>query len=378
MRWDILTGEYPPQAGGVSDYTRVVAVGLATAGDDVHVWAPACSGTAPRSEGVVVHRLADRFGARSRAELTITAGTAGTHLWLVQYVPHAFGWKAMNLPFCLWLWSRRRDPVWVMFHEVVFPWGWQRPVRYNGLALITRLMAFLVVRASQRVFVSIPAWEPLIRRWGLRHGTVTWLPVPSTIPASVDPTAVDAARQSLADGRQSFLLGHFGTFGPMIKSLLQGILPGLLARDSRRRAVLLGRGASAFGTNLVREVPELTGRVHALDGLSGEGVAAHLAACDLLLQPYPDGVSSRRTSVMASLALGLPIVTTRGPSTEPVWGESDAVALAPVSSPSAFMTAAEDVLTDPRRRSGLCNRAAALYRDRFAPERTIAVLRSPF
>jgi len=39
-RWAILTGEYPPQPGGVSDYTRLVAEGLAVGGDEVHVWAP--------------------------------------------------------------------------------------------------------------------------------------------------------------------------------------------------------------------------------------------------------------------------------------------------------------------------------------------------
>ena len=40
MQWHILTGEYPPQPGGVSDYTRMVAEGLAAAGDEVVVWAP--------------------------------------------------------------------------------------------------------------------------------------------------------------------------------------------------------------------------------------------------------------------------------------------------------------------------------------------------
>ena len=39
-RWAILTGEYPPQAGGVSDYTRLVAEGLAAVGDEVAVYAP--------------------------------------------------------------------------------------------------------------------------------------------------------------------------------------------------------------------------------------------------------------------------------------------------------------------------------------------------
>ncbi len=40
--WQIVTGEYPPQPGGVSDYTRLVARGLAGAGDRVEVWAPPC------------------------------------------------------------------------------------------------------------------------------------------------------------------------------------------------------------------------------------------------------------------------------------------------------------------------------------------------
>jgi hypothetical protein len=31
LRWHIITGEYPPQPGGVSDYTRLVARGWQTA-----------------------------------------------------------------------------------------------------------------------------------------------------------------------------------------------------------------------------------------------------------------------------------------------------------------------------------------------------------
>jgi glycosyltransferase involved in cell wall biosynthesis len=380
LRWDILTGEYPPQLGGVSDYTHLVAVGLARAGDDVHVWAPVCPGSVPASDGVVVHRLADRFGVRALTELRATAriGARVDHRWFVQYVPHAFGWKAMNLPFCVWLWSRRRDPIWVMFHEVIFPWGWRRPLRHNALALVTRLMAFLVIASAQRIFVSIPAWELLIRRWGRHRRAVTWLPVPSTIPPLVDAAAVAAVRRTVTAGQEAFVVGHFGTFSPAVKGFLYAVLPGLLVGDSRRRAVLLGRGADAFATDLRRAKPGLRERLHAFDSLSAEAVAVHLAACDLLLQPYPDGVSSRRTSLMAGLALGLPIVTTRGPLTEPVWGQTEAVVLVPVSSPSAFVAAAEDVLADHPKRTDLRRRAAALYRNQFAPDRTIAALRAPF
>ena len=38
--WHIVTGEYPPARGGVSDYTFAIANGLASAGDEVNVWCP--------------------------------------------------------------------------------------------------------------------------------------------------------------------------------------------------------------------------------------------------------------------------------------------------------------------------------------------------
>ena len=53
-RWHLITGEYPPRLGGVSDYTRAVAAGLALNGCDVHVWCPD-SGKPPLDPGVTVH-----------------------------------------------------------------------------------------------------------------------------------------------------------------------------------------------------------------------------------------------------------------------------------------------------------------------------------
>ncbi len=54
----LLTPEYPPAIGGVGDYARQVAQGLAEAGDDVHVWCPgengreSSGGPGPRSSHV--------------------------------------------------------------------------------------------------------------------------------------------------------------------------------------------------------------------------------------------------------------------------------------------------------------------------------------
>src|SRR5580704_14787370 len=55
LAWHIITCEYPPLTGGVSDYTFQVAGGLAAQGDEVHVWHPEHPVPAPSLEGVTVH-----------------------------------------------------------------------------------------------------------------------------------------------------------------------------------------------------------------------------------------------------------------------------------------------------------------------------------
>src|SRR5713101_9172419 len=63
--WHLITGEYPPQPGGVSDYTRLVAIELARAGDLVNVWAPGTVASESVEEGTIVHRLPGHFGPKA-------------------------------------------------------------------------------------------------------------------------------------------------------------------------------------------------------------------------------------------------------------------------------------------------------------------------
>ena len=104
-RWAILTGEYPPDPGGVSDYTRLIARELVRMGDGVCVYAPSQPGPVDSDDaGVRVHRLPGVFGPLSLSKLdAMLARAPRPDRILVQYVPHAFGYKAMNVPFCAWL-----------------------------------------------------------------------------------------------------------------------------------------------------------------------------------------------------------------------------------------------------------------------------------
>jgi glycosyltransferase involved in cell wall biosynthesis len=373
--WHLVTGEYPPQAGGVSDYTWLLAKGLAEAGDAVEVWAPFCQGRPTSVPGVTVHRLPGHFGPRALAQLgTALSRRSGGRL-LVQYVPHMYGWKAMNLAFCSWLLLRCPVSPWVMFHEVAFPVRAGQPLRHNVLGAVQHAMASLVARAAARVFVSIPAWEGLLRRLAPLKAPVTWLPIPSTVALDADAAAVAAVRARLAPGPGGLVLGHFGTFGGPVARPLTAALESLLAAAPGRVALLLGRGSEAFAGQFLDRRPSLRGRVQATGELRAGAVAAHLRACDVLLQPYPDGVSSRRTSFMAGLALGCPTVTTLGPLSEPLWQRQDLAEAVPVEAPDDFVRRTEGLLQSPQRRHQLGRQARAGYRQFFSLQRTIQTLR---
>lgn len=296
---------------------------------------------------------------------------------LVQWVPHAYGYKSLNLLFCLWLWLRNKshgDQVELIAHEVFLPfrrWDW----RQNAVALGHRLMTVVLMNCSTRVWVSTQAWTQRLSPYALgRSLPFIWLPVPSNIPASSTEQDAQLIRRRYAPDGQK-ILGHFGTFGKYITEMLTPSLLCLLRERRDLVVLLLGRESAAYREELSRQNPDIALRLHATGELEAEAVSQHIQACDALFQPFPDGVSSRRTSAMVGIAHGRAIVTTRGTSTEPIWSESGAVEMQQADNHSAIITAVGRLLDDPARTARLGQAAKALYESRFTAGRIAAMLR---
>jgi glycosyltransferase involved in cell wall biosynthesis len=373
--WHLITGEYPPQPGGVSDYSRLVACGLAGAGDEVHVWAPEFTAQLQSDDGVVVHGLPGHFGPRALTALARSIDGPGQSRMLVQYVPHAFGFKAMNLPFCLWLFGRRHRGTAVMFHEVMFPLRVSQPLKHNVIGLTTRLMTMLVARSAERIFVATPLWESLLRRFIGPHNSISWLPVPSNIPVVGDSAGVAAARLAYSPSGAP-LLGHFGTHSGLVGRSVEDLLEPVLERRPDARILLIGANSTNFRDRWVGAHPGLADRVDATGALAPDRLSLALQACDVMIQPYPDGISARRGSVMAPLAHGRAVVTTNGVATEPLWAQSGAVAMVPVDDHDAMQSMIARMLADEGERLRTASAAKKLYAQRFALRHTIAALRS--
>jgi glycosyltransferase involved in cell wall biosynthesis len=128
------------------------------------------------------------------------------------------------------------------------------------------------------------------------------------------------ARARLGADRSTLLIGYFG-FANQSKgggSLLAAL--GKLVQTGRdARLVFVGAQAGssdptdAVGARELRRLIDVNGlcdRVAYTGYLTPSEVSANLLACDVIAQPYVDGASLRRGTLMAAVAHGMPIVST--------------------------------------------------------------------
>jgi len=159
-----------------------------------------------------------------------------------------------------------------------------------------------------------------------------------------------------------------------VAALLRPLVIGVAEAVADCAWHFVGAGSDRFCSTLISSTPRLEGRVHATGTLTSVDLSLHLQACDILVQPYPDGVTTRRGTVMASLEHGRPVVTTSGPLTEPIWTELCAAKLVPVNDIAAAVDAVRGLASDEAERHRLGERALAVYRQRFDVRHTVDAL----
>ena len=365
----LVTPEFPPALGGVSEHSRVLAHAAAERGLEVHVWTPRLAGLARGDapglasgvDAIQVHGTLGAFGAADLAatDRLLDAFPAPRSI-LLQWVPHGFGHRGMNLGFARWIARRAAagDRVDVMVHEPFADFlggSWIQPVR----AAVQRMMTRTVVGCARRVWLSIPGWEARLLPMLRPHVTPRVIPVPGTIPVARDRAAVEALRSRLLAG-SAFLVGYFGAGSLYVETALKGVCSDFAVRRPDVRFLLIGRGTTELAARLGGGAATATG------SLDAHALSHHLQACDVLLQPYVDGVSGRRTTTVSALEHAMPVVTTFGRLSEPFWRETPAVETVAVESPGLLAAAVERLLV-PDRNAEARSAAALLYAARFDP-----------
>jgi glycosyltransferase involved in cell wall biosynthesis len=275
---------------------------------------------------------------------------AGAHV-VVQYNPFSYGRWGFAPGLVAQLARRRRGfaSLAVMVHEPYVPVADARSLAMGGWQR-AQLVALLAL--ADRAFTSTDGFRTRLRR--ITRTPIATLPVGSNLPdRRADRSRV---RSELGVAEDDVVIALFGTGHP-------SRLTGLAAR------AITGLEVPVTVLNLGAGAPALDGlpasaRVVTPGSLPAPRLATMLAAGDLALMPFVDGVTTRRSSVVAVLQHGLAVVTTRSSVTEPIF--ADALALAPVGDEAAFVRATTSLVTDRAERDRLRAHARSLYEREFA------------
>ena len=368
MKILLLTGEYPPQPGGVGDYTRRLGEALAARGHAVHVATihdgrfvvydlGAAAGLHPSP--LILHPAS--WGFSSWRPITAALGALRPDALHIQYQTGAYSMRpAINL--LPWWLGRRgwRPRVVVTFHDLLEPYLFPKagPAR--------RWATLRLARAADAVVCTNAADAANLARSGVSPAVI---PIGSNIAVSPPPGYTrEAWRKKLGVGDDVPLVAYFGLLSRSkgLDVLLDALFgPRAQPQLAGARLLLLGGEATspqdrAYAAVIDAQIARLGagGCVVRTGHVAEDAVSAHLLAADCVALPFRDGASFRRGSLLAALAHGCALVTTaQGDAAAQLEG---AALLVPPDDTAALGAAIAHVLADAPLRARLGERGRAL------------------
>lgn len=359
----IITPRYPPDRCGVGDYTERLAQALVQEGIDVTVVTSHASGTRRSSgwhNGTRVASVIDDWGWPALARLVTLIRHGRFSVVHVQYQNTMYNRAASiaALPaalrvFCPWV----RTIVTV--HDYGTPW----PRR-----LRVRLLAGPYGKAWFALMLAT-AWRVIVtNEHDLHHFTQLRMryPIPAsrylTIPLASNLPAAELARPGEMVGELK--VGYFGFVNApkgvdvLIEAVRRARLKGcslhlLLICAIDEHDPYQARIGRALMDPALRDAVTVTGEREATE------VAALLASCAMVALPFREGISLRRTTLVAALTLGCAVISTRAAVPPVVLRDGQEVLLVPPDDAAALAEALCRLAQDRALRASLGAAAAA-------------------
>ncbi|MFN8377070.1 MAG: glycosyltransferase family 4 protein [Anaerolineae bacterium] len=353
MRIGLISGEYPPQHGGVGDYTRRLGQALAEAGHEVFVLAGPTAReddtrlTLDRVSGWKLNagKLADTWAKRRQIDVVN-----------LQFQTAAYSMS----PWVHFLPGRVQSaPVVVTFHDLRFPYLFPKagPLR-------PWIVRHLAASADGVIATNPEDYEHLC---AVPHAAM--IPIGSNIQSQDAPESSASIRSRFGVEPDEPLIVYFGLFNRS-KGLDQLVDAFKALRESgtAARLVLIGSAGSSDPTNQAYEAEirarvesaELNQAVRFTGFLPDTDVDALLHTADIVALPFLDGASMRRGSLMAALRAGCAIVTTTPAVATPGFTDGKTMRLVPPGDSTALTGALDQLIGDASFREQLQTGARAL------------------
>lgn len=280
---------------------------------------------------------------------------------LFQYT--ALMWSRRGFPVgalaVLWILKLHGAKICAVFHDIRYDQarGWKQRLR---VAFQYRTMR-LALRWAERCVLTVPAsqvpWLPK------NSAKAVFIPVGSGIPETRSQVQNCGAKP---DGVRTVAV--FGvTGGAQAENESEDIsyvVRDAISKSGNLRLLILGRGSSEAEALLLRDLEGSGVELSALGVLPAEQIRENLAKADVLLC-VRGHISSRRSSAIAGIACGLPIVGYRGEETAFPITEAG-VLLAENGNRDGMADALCRVLSDEKLREELRQRSVAAEKKYFS------------
>ncbi len=364
-----VTGEYPPMLGGVGRFTAELARALQAQGAQIAVLTDKQVPPSAEAEAVRVLAQTGGWGWRLLTDIPACAREIGAEWVHVQYQTAAYGMHpAINtLPYFL----RRHGlrAAWT-YHDLRVPYLFPK-----AGARLRRWVTRLPLRAADAVVVTNQSdWESV--REQTRPGQLHRIPIGSDIQSRQFSDAARSRRRAARGyGSEQLVLGYFGFLNASKGGLtLVETLAALVQEGRDAHLLMIGErvGASdetnfSYLQRVEASIAErgLEGRVQWTRHQSDAEVAADFSAIDVLVMPYEDGMSMRRSTLTAALANGCAIVTTHPQTPTPELTPDSDLLLVPPRDAAATAAAVTRIAEDAGLAANLranARRAARQFR----------------
>ncbi len=394
-----LTGEYPPMQGGIGDYTALLARHLQALGIESSILIsrkynkfqvsssefqvkasetrnpkpetrnqkPETQNPKPETQNPKpkIHPAVQDWGHNCWKDVKRHLTAHPTDVLHIQYQAAAFDLKGwLNwLPWYLRRWKQRPKIV-VTFHDLRIPYLFPKagPLRWRSvLALAKYSDAVICTNAEDAAALRDYSWGVHVHQ----------IPLGNNAPVNPPPGYDRRAwRKKLGFGDDAFVLAYFGFLNESKGGEdLIAVLDALTQRGVNAYLLMIGGDVgdsdprNANYARRVRRMIEARGlikRIRTTGYVDLPQVSAHLLAADAALMPYRDGVSFRRTTLIAVLSHGLPIISARPAIELPQIIPGKNMLLAPSGDIPALTNAALRVVNDVELRQTLGAGAADL------------------
>ncbi len=336
----LISGDFPPTLSGIGDYTEKLAGAMARLGGDITV-------VTSKVDGIAF----DQYPFKIRAEMTGWSSNDTPQLLNIlkdydiahiQYPSGAYGRKLMInfLPRNI----RKQIPSTkslVTIHDFrVMRWRWRArvsPMLWNIDGLI---------HVDEKDGPFLRSWMPFSQ------------PPTEVIPIAANAEPVECSpddrkrwREELGFKDDEIVVAFFGVLYPH-KGLpeLHQAIQNLRASGNKVRLLAMGDFDRDAEWRAGIEADLRKDHSVWIQGAPLDRVSQCLHASDLAALPFHSGTSTNRGSMLATLAHGLPTVTTNGPCTPPDIDKLFDLSLVPIQSADALTKAIGELINNLARR----------------------------